>query len=77
MKSFNLNYIKQRRNVLELTLQDMADSMGFKNASTYMKYENGDYAFKAEHLPILSKTLKCKITDFFTQKVAETEILTA
>ncbi|MFJ8268496.1 helix-turn-helix domain-containing protein [Peribacillus asahii] len=65
MKSFNLSYIKQRRKQLRLTLQEMADFMGIKNASTYMKYESGVYAFKAEHLPPLSKVLKCNITDFF------------
>ncbi|MBM7606022.1 transcriptional regulator with XRE-family HTH domain [Metabacillus crassostreae] len=75
MKSFNNDYIKQRRIELELTLQEMADSMGFKNASTYMKYENGTYAFKAEHLPLLSKTLKCKIVDFFNNEIAKIEII--
>ncbi|MED4530941.1 helix-turn-helix transcriptional regulator [Metabacillus fastidiosus] len=75
MKSFNLNYIKVRRVVLELTLHDVAISMGFKNASTYMKYENGDYSFKAEQLPLLAELFKCEIIDFFDWKVAEIEIL--
>jgi transcriptional regulator with XRE-family HTH domain len=74
MKQFDINYIKNRREDLEFTLQDMADAMGFKNASTYLKYENGVYAFKAEHLPILSKKLKCSITDFFAKKISKTEI---
>lgn len=74
MKSLDLPFIKKRRMKLDKTLQDMADALGMKNASTYMKYENGTYAFKAEQLPALAKSLKCNITDFFNQKVAETAI---
>lgn len=74
MKYLNLPYIKKRRVELEKTLQDMADGLGMKNASTYMKYENGTYSFKAEQLPVLAKELKCKITDFFNRDVAKTAI---
>lgn len=74
MKSLDLPYIKKRRIELEMTLQDMADNLGMKNASTYMKYENGTYSFKADQLPALAKALKCKITHFFNQDVAETAI---
>jgi transcriptional regulator with XRE-family HTH domain len=45
----------------------MAESMGLKNASTYMKYEKGEYSFRAEHLPILAKTLNCEIQDLFEE----------
>ena len=73
MKSLDHPYIKHRRLELEKTLQDMADALGMKNASTYMKYENGTYAFKAEHLLVLANALKCKITDlFFSFNVAKT-----
>ncbi|MEK3890209.1 helix-turn-helix domain-containing protein [Bacillus sp. FSL K6-3431] len=74
MQTLDLQYIKNRRIELEKTLQEMADSLGMKNASTYLKYENGTYAFKAEQLPMLSKTLKCKIPDFFNRNVAKTAI---
>ncbi|RAZ73600.1 helix-turn-helix domain-containing protein [Planococcus halotolerans] len=74
MESLDLTFIKNRRNQLAKTLQDMADSMEMKNASTYMKYENGTYAFKAEQLPQLAKVLECKISDFFNSGVAKTEI---
>lgn len=80
MQTLNLDYIKNRRNELGINLQDMADRMrklnngnGFKNASTYKKYEDGDYKFDAEHLPILAKILKCRITNFFGKGVAKTE----
>lgn len=74
MKQLNLDYIKRRRIELGLSLQELANELGFKNASTYLKYENGDYLFKAEVLPILAITLKCGIENFFTKQVAETEI---
>lgn len=74
MKTLDLLFIKKRRLELGKTLQDMADLMDMKNASTYMKYENGTYAFKADQLPMLAKALKCQITDFFNLDVAKTAI---
>ncbi|MGE7915303.1 helix-turn-helix transcriptional regulator [Lysinibacillus xylanilyticus] len=74
MNYFNLEYVKYRRLELNMTLQDAADAMGMKNASTYMKYENGTYAFRAEQLPLLAKIFKCKIENFFIKKVAKTAI---
>lgn len=71
MKHLDLPYIKSRRIKLGMTLQDAADALGIKNASTYMKYENGAYAFKAEQLPTLAKALRCEITNFFNQDIAE------
>lgn len=65
MKKLNLKLIRQERKAKQITLLEMAEKMGLKNASTYMKYEKGDYSFKAEHLPILAKTLDCKIQDLF------------
>ncbi|EAC4425291.1 XRE family transcriptional regulator [Listeria monocytogenes] len=69
----NLNFIKQKRISLGYSQKEMADMMGFKNASTYSKYENGDYKIKAEMLPVLAKILKCNMKKFFTQNVSETE----
>lgn len=74
MQTLNLNYIKVRRRQLSLTQQEMADKLGFKNSSTYLKYETGVYSFKADQLPVLAKSLNCKITDFFIQSVAEKAI---
>ena len=65
VRSLNLDYVKVRRQMLGLSLQDMAEAMGLKNASTYMKYEDGHYQLKAIHLPILATKLKCKIENFF------------
>lgn len=66
MKVLNLGYIKERRQTLNKTLQEVAIEVGMKNASTYMKYENGTYSFKAEQLPQLAKSLECNIEDFFS-----------
>lgn len=74
MLTLNIEFIKQRRTALGLSLQEMAEHLGFKNASTYLKYENGTYAFKAEHLPLLAEVLKCSISDFFVQIIAKTAI---
>ncbi|EAC3694188.1 TPA_asm: helix-turn-helix domain-containing protein [Listeria monocytogenes] len=53
----------------------MADLLDIKNASTYYKYENGSYSFKAEMLPKLANALECDIENFFKEKVSKTEIL--
>ena len=66
MSKLDLQYIRERRNKLELSQQEVAGLLGFKNASTYLKYENGDYAFKADMLPVLAGILNCKIENFFT-----------
>jgi transcriptional regulator with XRE-family HTH domain len=72
MGLLDLNFIKKRRQEKELSLQEMAETLGFKNASTYMKYEDGSYAFKANHLPLLGEKLECKIEKFFEDNFAET-----
>lgn len=71
MGFLNLEFIKKRRQELNISLQEMAESLGFKNASTYMKYEEGSYSFKANHLPILANKLDGKIENFFMKNFAE------
>lgn len=71
MEQLNLDFIFHRRLELKISLQKMAESLGFKNASTYMKYERGEYAFKAYHLPTLAILLQCEIANFFEKGVAE------
>ncbi len=73
MKKLNLSYIQKRRTNKRITLQEMAEVLGFKNASTYMKYEKGDYSFRAEHLPPIAIKLDCEIQDlFFENNFAKT-----
>lgn len=66
LKRLNHEYIKNKRIENNLTLQEVAKELGFKNASTYLKYEEGDYSFKADMLPKLAKVLDCQIENFFT-----------
>lgn len=63
---FDLEYIVKRREELSLSQASMAQKMGFSNASVYLKYEKGEYKFKADMLPRLAKALKCKVKNFFT-----------
>ncbi len=65
LKSLNLDFIKKRRIELSISHEHMAKNFGFANSSTYWKYENGNYKFKAEQLPQLARYLNCKIVDFF------------
>ena len=65
MNEVNFDLIKLRRKEMRLTLQDMADTLGFKDASTYYKYEKGTYKFKAQHLPLLASKLKLRLKDIF------------
>ncbi|AJH77501.1 MULTISPECIES: helix-turn-helix domain-containing protein [Heyndrickxia] len=71
MQQFNLAFIVKRRKELNLSLQYMADGLGFRNASTYLKYERGEYQLRANQLPILAKLLQCSVSDFFIKNVAK------
>ena len=66
MKELNYKFIKDKRLEKKLSLLEVANELGFKNASTYMKYENGEYSFRADMLPTLANILDCSIEDFFT-----------
>jgi transcriptional regulator with XRE-family HTH domain len=66
LNRINLEFIAKRRVEAGITLQDMAESLGFKNASTYLKYEKGEYDLKANHIPVLAKKLNCALRDLFT-----------
>lgn len=61
----NLKYIKNKRLEKKLTLQEMAEKLGMKDASTYMRYEKGEYALKADIIPKIALILNCDIKDFF------------
>jgi DNA-binding XRE family transcriptional regulator len=65
MEGINLAFIAKRRVECGWTQQNMAEFLGFKNASTYQKYEKGEYDFKAIHLPILTRKLGCSLQDLF------------
>jgi transcriptional regulator with XRE-family HTH domain len=64
-QDLNLDYIKGRRGELGITLKEMALELGFRSASTYKKYEDGIYTFKAKHLPVLAKKLQCQLSELY------------
>lgn len=68
LQSLNLKEIKDKRIKLGISLQEMADLLGFKNASTYLKYEKGQYSFKANQLPLIVEKLECTLEDLFFYK---------
>ncbi|WP_245208842.1 helix-turn-helix domain-containing protein [Gottfriedia endophytica] len=61
----NLEFIKERRLRLGFTLEEMADELGYKNASTYFNYEKGVCDFKANQLPIICSKLNCTLNELF------------
>lgn len=66
MTSINLKFIKSKRKEKNITLQQMANILGYKKASTYSNYENGIYSIKANMLPVLAKTFECEIKDLYS-----------
>lgn len=72
MNTVDLAKIKSRRKEMRINQQEMAEVLGFKNASTYCKYENGAYKFDAEHIPVIAKKLKFRVNDiFFDQRISK------
>ena len=66
MTKFNLEFIKNRRKQLGLSVANVSKRLGFKNSSVYWKHENGVHKFKAEMIPLLAQILQCKPQNFFT-----------
>lgn len=65
MGEFDLEYIASRRKELNISPSEMAEKLGFSNASVYWKYEHDVYKFKANVLPKLADALKCSINHFY------------
>jgi len=68
----NLPLIKEKREKLKMTQTQVAEAMGLPY-DKYSRRESGDYKFKAEELPTLSKVLDLPIENFFIDDVAKTE----
>lgn len=61
----DLDFIKNRRIELGLSITEMAKSLGFKDGSSYWRYEKGEYKLKAYMLPKIAEILNCNIENFF------------
>lgn len=69
----NLELINKQQEKYNISDNEMAKALGFKDRSTYYKYKTGAYAFKAEMLPTLKTKLKIPYSHFFVQRSSETE----
>lgn len=65
MNKVDLAKIKQRRMEMRINQLEMARELGFLNASTYCKYEKGQYQLDANHIPVIAKKLKLKVSEIF------------
>ena len=64
MATFDLLYIRERRQKLELTCAEVAEKLGM-STSSYNRYERGLNKFNADMLPALANVLKCKVKNFY------------
>ena len=69
----NLDFVKKRREELRLSPTYMAEALGFANASTYWKYESGNYRLRADMLAKLADILKCEPQNFFVADSSKIE----
>lgn len=69
----NLQLIKDTRLEKGLSLQEMADSLGFNDKVKYYRRETGEYKFHPEELPLVAKTLEIPIEKIFERKVSKIE----
>lgn len=65
MKEIDLDFLKRKRIESKLTLTDMAETFGLKDASGYYRYETGETRLKADMLPVLANLFKCDIKNFY------------
>lgn len=72
MKRVNTELIQERMTQKKITLQEMAEFLGYKNASSMHKYLNGAYQFRAHHVPVLLEKLSITMEElFFEDKIAD------
>lgn len=57
-KVYKIKFIREKK---KITLQKMAELMGYKSHTTLYKKEHLEIPFTAEDLKIASEILKCKI----------------
>lgn len=57
--------VRERRELLNFTQQEMADALGMKDKSVYSKYETGKSKWRAEHLALLAEVLHVQVGYFF------------
>ncbi len=61
----NLSFVEKKRKEKGLTMQNMAELLGFQSAPAYCNYEKGKREFRAGMLPILAHAFNCEIKDLY------------
>ncbi|MFR0523183.1 hypothetical protein [Limosilactobacillus reuteri] len=67
MKKLNLERIKHAREVQDITLQKMADSLNLAGRASYMLKEQGKRRFYANEVPIICAMLNLTFDDVYTE----------
>ncbi len=65
MPKVNLKFMKQRREELHITQEQMAKALGLSASSGYNHYENGNRRLTANLIPIIAKILRCSIEELY------------
>jgi transcriptional regulator with XRE-family HTH domain len=65
MTKVNVELIKSLRKKQKLTLQDMANHLGYKSLWGYRHCESGDVDFKPEHLKMVADLFNVKLDSLF------------
>ncbi|WP_338231608.1 helix-turn-helix domain-containing protein [Companilactobacillus muriivasis] len=74
MYNVDLNLIKNTRLKKGYTIEQMSGILNLKSKSSYFKRENGAYAFKADEIPILSKTLNLSYEKIFESSLRKSKL---
>lgn len=65
MKVINTTLIREKMKARSLTLQEMSNRLGYKDASTFFRFLAGEQRFRADHVPILLETLEMTMDELF------------
>ncbi len=57
--------IKELREALGMTQQEVAEKIGLQSGEAICQYENGKRIPSSDKLPALAKALNCEIADLF------------
>lgn len=65
MKRINTAVVQEKMTKKKITLKEMAEILGYKHASSCLKYLRGESQFKAYHVPVLMQTLELTFEELF------------
>lgn len=64
-RKLDLPLIKNKRLAKGFTNKEMAEALGIRNHTGYLRRETGKYKFKASELPLLAKKLNIPLEKIF------------